>query len=218
MSVQYKYTKYIKHLIGALLTILLFVALSEWSQQHTELLKELTNRAGVVGVLSYIAIMAISIIFAPLGTGFLLPVAANSYGPVLAAVYSIIGWTIGSMMAFWTARHFGYSKVKKSNFILRMKSYESSVSEYHFYVLIVLLRMALPVDVVSYALGFVSRISYRAFFVTTVLGIAPLAFVFTFATTSSMQIQLAVSVLATLLFLTASYLVYREYTQTINKN
>jgi len=206
-----------KYIIGGVLGVLLFVVLSQWSQQHTELLKELTNQAGVIGVVSYVAIMASSIIFAPLSTGFLLPIAANSYGPMLAAIYSILGWTIGSVVAFWFARHFGHRKIKETNFILRLKSYESAISKYHFYGLIVLLRMALPVDVVSYALGFMSKIGYKAFFVTTVLGITPLAFVFTFTSTASVKIQLTISILATILFFSAAYWVYREYTQTTDK-
>jgi uncharacterized membrane protein YdjX (TVP38/TMEM64 family) len=205
--------KHIKYILGGVLGVVLFVVLSEWSQQHAELLKELTNQAGILGIASYVAIMATSIIFAPLGTGFLLPMAANSYGPIPAAMYSILGWTIGSMVAFWIARGFRRSKVNEAHFIHRLQSYEASIPKYRFYGLIVLLRMALPVDVLSYALGFVSQMSSKAFFVTTVVGIAPLAFVFTFASTATVGVQLIVSILATLLFLTTSLWVYREYTQ-----
>jgi len=215
MSMQLKYSKYI---IGGLVGIVLFVSLSQWSQQHTELLKELTSQAGAAGVVFYVLILATSIVFAPLGTGFLLPVAANSYGPVLAALYSILGWTIGSVGAFWIARHFGFRKLKETPFIQRIHVYESSVPRRHFYGLIVLFRMALPVDAVSYALGFASTISYPAFLVTTVLGITPLAFVFMFAATSSIAIQFTVSILATLLFLAGTYFVYREYIQVASKN
>ena len=207
----------VKYIIAGLLGIGLFVILSEWSQQHTELLKELADQAGLAGVLSYIIIMAVSIIFAPLGTGFLLPVAASSYGPVLAAVYSITGWTTGSLVSFWIARHFGHKKIKNKAFVLRLKSYEDSIPRYYFYGLIVLFRMALPVDVVSYALGFVSGISYRAFLVTTVLGIMPMAFLFTFAATASVWIQIGAGVLATSIFIAASYLLYREYLVTEDK-
>lgn len=57
--------KYLKYIIGGVLGVFLFVALAQWSQQHAELLKELTNQAGVLGVLSYVTILAASIIFAP---------------------------------------------------------------------------------------------------------------------------------------------------------
>lgn len=203
--------KYAKYIIGAVVTVVLFVVLSQWSQQHVELLKALTTQAGMVGIVSYITIMAASIIIAPLGTGFLLPVAAMSYGPILAATYSIVGWTIGSVISFWIARHFGFKKYKNTPLIKRIQTYEASVQRLHFYALIVLIRIALPVDVVSYALGFASSISYRVFFITTILGVSPLAFVFTFATTSTMKVQFIVISMTSLLFLTATYFVYREY-------
>ncbi len=203
--------KYTKYIIGVLLTVALFVALAQWSQQHVALLQELSSQAGFVGVFSYITIMAASIVFAPLGTAFLLPVAATSYGPFLAAIYSIVGWTLGSVGAFWIARHFGFKKFKETPVMRRIQSYEASVPKLQFYGLIVLFRVALPVDGVSYALGLVSTISYPAFIVTTVLGITPLAFVFTFASTLSATIQIAVGVFATGLFLAASYVAYRGY-------
>jgi len=203
--------KYTKYIIGILLTVVLFVALSQWSQQHAVLLQDLTTQAGFVGVLSYILIMAASIVFAPLGTAFLLPVAATSYGPFWAAIYSIVGWTIGSLGAFFIARHFGFKKYKETEFMRRIQSYEASVPRLQFYGLIILFRIALPVDGVSYALGFVSTISYPAFLMTTILGITPLAFVFTFATTLSATVQLTVGVSATLLFLSATYVAYRGY-------
>lgn len=64
--------KYTKYIIAGVLGVVLFVALSQWSQQPAESLKELTNQAGVIGILSYVSILAASIIVAPLGTGFLL--------------------------------------------------------------------------------------------------------------------------------------------------
>jgi uncharacterized membrane protein YdjX (TVP38/TMEM64 family) len=205
---------YAKYIITGLLAVFLFVALAQWSQQHSELLTELTAQAGFVGVLSYMAILAASIIFAPLGTGFLLPVAANSYGPALAAVYSIIGWTVGSVVSFWIARHYGFKKFKEKRLIQKIHAYESSVPRMQFYGLLVLFRMALPVDIMSYVLGFASTISYTAFLVTTVLGITPLAFLFMYAATSTVTIQLEVSLLATLIFLVATYFIYKEYIQT----
>ena len=213
-SLNIKYTKYI---LGVIAVILIFIALAQWSQQHTELLKELTMQAGWSGALLYMVIMAISIIFAPLNTGFLLPVAANSYGPFLAAVYSIVGWTAGSMVAFWIARHFGKRTIKYKNFIEKIQLYEKTVSKPHFYGLIILFRISLPVDLVSYALGFASAISYPAFFVTTLVGVTPMTFLFTYAATSSFLIQIVVGSIAMVIFLCGAYFAYLKYSTGDNK-
>ena len=150
-----------------------------------------------------------SIVFAPLGTGFLLPVAANSYGPFLAAIYSITGWTLGSVMAFWIAKTFRKKVFKHQSFVERIQVYEKSIPKYQFYGLVILLRIALPVDLVSYALGFASTMSYRTFFLTTLIGVTPMTFAFTYASTSSVLIQILVSIFATTVLSVGLYFVYR---------
>ena len=105
--------KYIQYIVGAVLATLAFVAISEVSQSYSDILQNLTEQAGLIGIVSYIGIMIISIVVAPIGTGFLPPVAANSWGPVTAAIYSITGWTIGAMIAFFLAKKYGLKLVKK---------------------------------------------------------------------------------------------------------
>lgn len=205
------------YVIGGILAVVVFVVLAQWSQQHAELIQSLTAQAGWLGVFSYIGIMMLSIVFAPLGTGFLLPVAANSYGPFLAAIYSIIGWTLGSVIAFWIAKTFQTKVFKHQVFTKRIQRYEQTIPKYQFYGLVILLRIALPVDLVSYALGFASTISYRAFLLTTIIGITPLTFMFTYAATASIWIQIGVSIFATGLFAGGSYFVYRRYVHGDNE-
>ena len=199
------------YIVGAILGVIIFIAIAQWSQQYSELLTDLATRAGWMGVLSYVTIMAASIIVAPLGTGFLLPVGANSYGPFLTAVYSIVGWTIGSMIAFWIARRFGSQVAKYQTFIQRIQHYEKAMPRYRFYTIIVLFRMALPVDVVSYVLGFSSTLKYSAFFVTTLIGVTPLTFMFTYAAISTVRIQILVGVITTVIFFIGLYFAYKEY-------
>jgi len=196
---------------ATLLGVVAFVTLSQWSLQYSSFLTELATQAGWVGVASYILVMAASIIFAPLGTGFLLPVAANTYGPLLTVVYSILGWTICSMISFWIARRLGSRIVKYQTFIDRMHYYEKAMPRYRFYVIVILFRMALPVDVISYVLGFASTISYFMFFVTTVIGITPLTLLFAYSATSTVIMQTTVSIIASVVFFVAMYFVYQEY-------
>lgn len=202
--------------IWVVLGVLAFIILAQWSQQYSEPLTQLATQAGWIGVFSYIVIMAASIIIAPLGTGFLLPVGANSYGPFLTAVYSIVGWTGGSLVAFWIARRFGSQASRYQTFIQRIQYYEKTMSRKRFYTIIVLFRMALPVDVISYALGFASTIKYSAFFATTLIGITPLTFMFTYAAISTLKIQILVGVITTLIFLIGMYFVYKEYRSQIS--
>jgi uncharacterized membrane protein YdjX (TVP38/TMEM64 family) len=199
------------YIISGIAAAVAFVVLAQWAQQHTELIQSFTTQAGWLGVLSYIGVMALSIVFAPLGTGFLLPVAANSYGPFLAAVYSIIGWTLGSVVAFWIAKTFRKKIIKHKDFRKKIQKYEKSIPKYQFYGLVILLRIALPVDLVSYALGFASSMSYRAFFLTTLIGVTPMTFVFTYASTSSLLVQVLASLFAATVFGLGWFFSYRGY-------
>jgi len=209
--------KILRYVIGGIFAVAIFVVLAQWSQQHVELIQSLTTQAGWLGVFSYVGIMMVSIVFAPLGTGFLLPVASNSYGPFLAAIYSIIGWTLGSVIAFWIAKTFRKKIYKDQVFVRRIQGYEKSIPKYQFYSLLILLRVALPIDLLSYALGFASTISYRAFFVTTLIGATPMTFVFTYASTSSVMVQILVSIFSTAVFGTGLYFVYHKYLTDTHK-
>ena len=200
----------LKLLLGFVLGATILIGAAQWSQQYSESLQAVTNQAGWLGVSSYIGVMALSIVIAPLGTGFLVPVAANSFGPFLAAIYSIIGWTIGSMIAFLLARYVKRAALYEARFIERVQEYEQKLPRWYFYGMIVGLRMTLPVDVLSYALGVASSISLRMFFVTTVLGITPFTFIFTYSSESTIWVQVLVALISILVFLGGVFFVKQK--------
>ena len=76
--------------------------------------------------------------------------------------------------------------------------------------------MALPVDVLSYVLGFASSMSYRMFFLTTLIGVTPMTFLFTYSAVDTVNSQIAVGIFATSLLLVATYVIYRGSETFIN--
>lgn len=200
--------KYIFYILAAIVATVLFVAISQVSQMYSADLQRLTAQAGVLGMVSYVGVMIVSIVVAPIGTGFLLPVAANSWGPVLASVLSIVGWTIGSLIAFFLARKYGLAMVKNVKTITHLRALEQAIPKHNIFIAVVLLRIALPVDLLSYALGIFSTMTYRMFFLSTVLGISPFAFIFMYAATSTVTVQIWVSVFGTFLMIGGLYYVY----------
>lgn len=200
--------KYIQYIVGAVLATLAFVAISEVSQSYSDILQNLTEQAGLIGIVSYIGIMIISIVVAPIGTGFLLPVAANSWGPVTAAIYSITGWTIGAMIAFFLAKKYGLKLVKNVKTVQRLRAIEKAIPRRNAFLAVVLLRIALPVDLLSYALGIFSSMGYGMFFWSTVIGISPFAFIVTYAATSSVTLRIVVSALGSLVMFVGVYYVF----------
>ncbi len=199
---------YLYYIAGAIVATVVFVVLSQVSQEYSGILQSYTQQAGSLGVFSYITAMAASIVVAPLGTGFLLPVAANSWGPLWAAVYSITGWTIGSMIAFWLSKKYGLKLVKNVKTIQKLRELERAMPRRHIFLVVVLLRIALPVDLLSYALGIFSTMGYWTFFWSTVIGITPFAVLTMYAATSTVTMQIAVSVLGAMSMFVGVYYIY----------
>jgi len=119
-----------------------------------------------------------------------------------------VGWTIGSLIAFFLARKYGLAMVKNVKTITHLRALEQAIPKHNIFIAVVLLRIALPVDLLSYALGIFSTMTYRMFFLSTVLGISPFAFIFMYAATSTVTVQIWVSVFGTFLMIGGLYYVY----------
>ncbi len=202
--------KHLLYALGVVLSVIGFVFISQASQAYGETLQSLTEQAGLLGILSYIGVMIISIVVAPIGTGFLLPIAANSWGPFLAATYSVVGWTAGSMIAFFLARRYGLKLVKHFETVKKMRKVAEAIPEHHTFWGIVFLRMALPVDLLSYAIGIFTSLGYWLFFWSTIIGITPFAFILSYAATSSITFQIVVFSLSFSVFFAGVYYIYSK--------
>lgn len=134
----------------------------------------------LMGVIVYIILEILSVVVVPVATLFLTPIAVAFFGPFLTAIYSIIGWMIGSIVAFLIARKYGRPIVKKFFDLEKIEKYRSKISPNMEFGTLVLLRMLFPVDVLSYALGLFSLVSFRRYVMTTLIGIAPFSFLFAY--------------------------------------
>ncbi|MDZ7728485.1 MAG: TVP38/TMEM64 family protein [Dehalococcoidia bacterium] len=62
---------------------------------------------GIWGPLAFIAVMAVSVLFAPIPNPPVFIAAGLAWGTVLGTIYSLAGLMLGSAMAFWIARRMG---------------------------------------------------------------------------------------------------------------
>ncbi len=136
------------------------------------------NSALSIGI--FIFLMFISTVFAPLTVLPMVPIVALLLGSFNTAIYSIIGWTAGSMGAFLIARNLG------KPFLLKLVS-EKEILKYRKYVpedigfwWIVFLRMIVPVDVLGYIIGLLTEIKTWKYFLATFLGVIPFSFIFAY--------------------------------------
>jgi uncharacterized membrane protein YdjX (TVP38/TMEM64 family) len=133
----------------------------------------------LLGGCVYFALNVLDAVLAPGATLPLIPVAARVWGPVPAAILTTAGWTAGSLVAFLIARRWGYPLVRKLTSIERVKQLRRYIPEDLFWS-VVLLRMVMPMDVISYVLGLFTDMKWSRYVVATALGVAPSAFVLAF--------------------------------------
>ena len=128
------------------------------------------------GLFLYITLNIVDAVVAPGATLPLIPVAVRVWGRVSAALATTAGWTAGSLIAFLIARRWGYPVVRKITSIERVRAMRRYIPENLFWS-IVLVRLVLPMDVISYVLGLFTDIKWSTYVAATALGLTPSAFV-----------------------------------------
>jgi uncharacterized membrane protein YdjX (TVP38/TMEM64 family) len=127
------------------------------------------------GLFLYILLNILDAVVAPGATFPLIPVAVHIWGRVFAAFATMAGWTAGSLIAFLIARRWGSPIVKKLTSIQRVRGMRRYIPEDLFWS-IVLVRLVLPMDVISYVLGLFTDIGWSRYIMATALGLTPSAF------------------------------------------
>ena len=168
-----------KSAIG-ILTILIFFIFSSYIIQNNFVNVRNLLENNLAGMLTYIFILVLATVIAPVSALPLLPLASNIWGWILAALLSIIGWTLGAVIAFTIARKYGVPLVKRFISLEKIAKFESKIPKENVFWSIVFLRMAVPVDILSYILGLFSHIRFRTYLLATLIGVSPFAFVFAF--------------------------------------
>jgi uncharacterized membrane protein YdjX (TVP38/TMEM64 family) len=165
-----------KSVIGVLVIVILFVLVSYFMRENFGNVSAYIGD-GYYGAFVYVVAAIIATVFAPLSAIPLLPIVSNIYGWFIAGLLSIIGWTIGSAIAFLLARKFGMPLVKRVVSLEKIGDIEKRIPKENMFWSIVFLRIAIPVDILSYLLGLFSHIKFRTYFWATLVGVTPFAFI-----------------------------------------
>ena len=187
-------------------TLALFILAAQLAHQYKDILLSLELATGTQGMVLYVVVVIVSIVVAPLSSFPLLPVAVVLWGAMLAALLSIAAWTIGGVIAYVLARRIGRPIVKKFVSLEKADEIAQIATGKNPFWTVFLLRMIIPVDVLSYALGLLVPMKLSTYTFVTLVGVAPFAFIFSYATDYSLTTQIIV-VVATILFI---YLTYKR--------
>ena len=137
---------------------------------------------GSLGPIVYMLMMIIAIVFAPIPSSPLAIFAGTVFGLWWGTLWTIIGASVGALIAFFIARKFGRPFVVKILSEKKLSEIEARFSERNLVLTVFLLRLLpLPLfDAVSYAAG-LTHISVRGFTFATITGLLPLSFLFSYA-------------------------------------
>lgn len=165
-------------LVVVLSAALFFYALS--GKESFDIFAQAVRSNLFYGAFIFVVLEIVSIVIAPVSTVFLIPVAADILGPFLTAILSVVGWTIGSVLAFAIARRFGRPFLERFIEPKKLERYREYISSNTEFLTVLLLRVMFPVDVVSYAVGLFTVMSFRKYFWATVIGITPFSFIYAY--------------------------------------
>lgn len=199
-----------KTVLSLLLIIFLFLLVSYLIQNNIGNIDDYVID-GYFGVLIFVFIEIIATVFAPISAIPLLPLMSETYGWFIAGLLSIIGWTIGSVIAFILARKYGAPLVRKLISLEKISEIEKRIPETNLFWSIVFFRMILPVDILSYILGLFSRIKFNTYFWATLIGISPFAFILAYLGTLPLYYQISFFITG-MLILVLGYLLYKKKT------
>jgi len=195
----------IKAILEILVIVVLFVLFSYIVQTNMEFFKELMGKS-ILGMFIYIFIAITAIVIAPVASIPLMPVASSLWGVALASALSVIGWSIGSFIAFIIARKYGVSIMKRLVSLNEINRFEDKIPQENVFWSVVFLRMIIPPDILSYALGLLSKMKTSSYMFATVIGLIPFAIVWAYIGLIPFQFQILVLLIAILILLVGFYI------------
>ena len=157
------------------LIIVLFFVFSYLTQSHIKTLRAVLGTS-VLSMGIYVLIFIIAVVIAPINSEPLLPIASQAWGWMTARSLTLVGWTLGSVIAFLIARRYGLAFLQRFVSLGKIRQFEKLIPQEHVFWSIVFLRMTVQVDFLSYLLGLFTRISTKKYFLATFIGLAPFAF------------------------------------------
>lgn len=202
----------IRGLIELLSVVAFFLLFSYLVQKYMVFFRNLMIN-DFVGVIVYVFIEIISIVVAPITTLPLIAVASNLWGPIFAGIISVFAWTIGAWIAFWIGRKYGAQIIKKFISLEDVYKIESKIPKEHLFWTIVLLRFITPMDILSYGIGIFTKMKTRDYLLATIIGITPLAFIFAYLGSISVEYQIILFLIFGLIILIGWIirLLYKKY-------
>lgn len=176
------------------ITLLLFIAVAHITARYSDdIVQVFESLRGIEGISAYISGEIAATVIAPLSFLPAVPIAVKLWGPFMTALLTLAGGMAGSMIAFFIARRFGTPVVRRFVSIEkleRLARIEDHIPPHNLFWSIVVLRLALPIDILSYVLGLFTHISAGAYARATLIALVPFSFLFAYISNISVIFQI----------------------------
>jgi len=181
----------INALIGLAIIIISFVGVSYLTQANPDYIEDLVEGTKIRDfAIVFVFLVFVGTVFVPLTFVPLIPLAIFSYGWIATAIFIIIGEFLGAIVSFGISRKYGLPLVSKLVSMEEIERYEKALPEGNLFWAIVFIRVALPLDVLSYILGLFSKIRLQTFALATFIGFIPSAFALAYLGSLELKYQL----------------------------
>lgn len=195
----------IKAVIQVSIIVFLFLLVSYIVQTNMGFFENLILGNEAWGILIYTLIIIVETIIAPLTSIPLIPIISAIYGWFVAGIIAYLGWFLGSVIIFYICRKWGKPFVKKFVSLESIERMERSISKEEEMGALILLRMTLPADIVSYALGLFSGISWKTYLISTLIGFLPFTFAIAYVGSLPFVYQILGAIVLAIVVITGIY-------------
>ena len=199
-------------------SILGVVILFFWVPKNLPVLNDFFSEHKLLGPTLVIGWRILAIVIPPVSGGFVTYALIPIYGWLLAYLYGAIGVLTGCSVAFFLARRFREPLVKKFVPLQQLHNWEGKISKRTEFFAFLAIRLTTgPVlDFISYIAG-LSKISFRRFFVATLISYLPEAFLY-YAGEYAYKRSIYLTIGLTILILVGYYIFRKmKFFEDINK-
>lgn len=201
----------LKSILIAAIVITLFIFFSWFSHQFADDLSNSPVSKSALGPLGYFLLSIVSVVVAGLSASPLIPLANALWGSVYTVLLTSLGWTTGSMIAFWLARTYGERLVCRIVNKCDFDDYRENIRTRGLFWQLLVARIFLPVDIISYAVGLFTRMPWLPFLVSTLIGSTLFTVVALFVSDLPVIYQLMLGIL----FITVFFYKFQDFIKLI---
>ncbi len=197
---KFKLKKGTLAVVVILLVIGLFILASYFTKTYTSQLSNFIEKYYLIGMFVYISLGVIDAVGVPITNVPLIPVVVGIYGFYLGVLLTSAGWFLGSLLAFFIARKYGVSFIKKIISVNKIESIKKYIPKKKFFASLIVSRLLLPNELINYGYGIFTDVEFKTFAIASLIGIILTSIALAYIDTLSLIYEVLAIILGIFLF------------------